>query len=379
MSKRICILIFSGYNQRAVIAFLRTVDNYDLNYAIIAKSDKDDIFLTEYKDRVLYTRKAQMLELDDIKNAVNVIKSAIHADQLLIAPSTEALNRFMLINRVEFEYMGCIVPLPDIDTYELISDKFRFSALCKEKGIPVPKEITLTDTFARMVAKPKQYVSVISGEVLSPVLIINKEKFIEFRNEYNEEDFYYQEFIDGRSLYLLYYYNHNGRIYKFSQENYAQQPEGKSIVAAISSGIHNSDISSKFEKLFQDMNYHGFIMVEIRLKGKEPYMIEANPRFWGPSQLFVDAGRNFFEVFLYDYGLIDKPPIFDENKKDIKYFWFGCFIETFRKNLCPVFYNDKWQEILFRLDAWISWDIYNRDDTRKIYIKDWYNEQENVR
>ena len=43
-------------------------------------------------------------------------------------------------------------------------------------------------------------------------------------------------------------------------------------------------------------------------------MIEANPRFWGPSQLFVDAGFNLFESFLFDYNIIETLPL-DNQKK----------------------------------------------------------------
>ena len=53
-------------------------------------------------------------------------------------------------------------------------------------------------------------------------------------------------------------------------------------------------------------------MVEVKHLSNKNYMIEANPRFWGPSQLFVDAGINLFEAFLVDNGLLNKRLTFRE-------------------------------------------------------------------
>jgi hypothetical protein len=112
-------------------------------------------------------------------------------------------------------------------------------------------------------------------------------------------------------------------------------------------------------------------MIEVRLHNQKYYMIEANPRFWGPSQLFVDSGMNFFEQFLYDYSVIIRNPILREHKKNTKYFWFGGIIETIRKNMESVYYFDNCSDFFNNMPEWISNDIYNRNDTNKIFHKEW--------
>ena len=106
-----------------------------------------------------------------------------------------------------------------------------------------------------------------------------------------------------------------------------QQPEGKSIVAAVSSDLHDSTEALKYEKLFKSINFHGLVMVEVRGVDNDFYMIEANPRFWGPSQLFVDAGMNLFEAFLNDYDVLEKINL-QARKKETKYFWFGGYLSV---------------------------------------------------
>src|SRR5690606_1826134 len=113
------------------------------------------------------------------------------------------------------------------------------------------------------------------------------------------------EFIAGESFYLLFYFYKNGAAERFSQKNLMQQPSGGSIIAAVTSDFHRGHVALQFEELFRSIQFRGLVMVEIRGQGDRYYMIEANPRFWGPSQLFVDAGVNLFEAFMFDYGLLN--------------------------------------------------------------------------
>ena len=85
------------------------------------------------------------------------------------------------------------------------------------------------------VAKPKTYYSKNTKDTLSPVIINTEKQKSDFIEEYCVNEFYFQEFIGGKSKYLLYYFHGDGSIYKYSQENLIQQPNGKSMVAAISS------------------------------------------------------------------------------------------------------------------------------------------------
>ena len=95
ISKKKCVLVFSGFNPRSVIAFLRTMESMGVDYAIIAKSEQDDIFLTEYKGKVLAIRDSTALILEDLLLSIKKVKEKHIADEYIIAPTTEALNRFI--------------------------------------------------------------------------------------------------------------------------------------------------------------------------------------------------------------------------------------------------------------------------------------------
>ncbi|MED7788018.1 ATP-grasp domain-containing protein [Francisella sp. 19X1-34] len=361
------IVIFSGFNFRAVIAFIRTLEKNSLDYAIIAKSENDDIFKTKYYTKVEYVRKTKELNLDDILNGLNIIKENKKVVECLIAPSTEALNRFYLNNSALFHGENYIMPLVKKREYERLSDKLAFSKLCQKYGIKTPSEyLQPSEKYLPLVAKPKKYLS--SGGVIhSPYIIDTKEEYQQFIEKNNLEDFYYQEYVNGRCIYLLYYYDKQGNVFKLSQENYIQQEHGKSMIYAKTSDFHDKEISSKFESLFIDEKFRGLVMVELKVVNDSCYMIEANPRFWGPSQLFVDANYNFFELLLYDYGYLCFNKVDASDFKNTKYFWDDGISNNISLRKKISFYNYSDKLFLEEKDTLKSIEIFNREDTNKLY------------
>lgn len=362
------IVIFSGYNQRAVIAFLRCLTkNHIEEYVIVAASNQDTILKTKYKDKVFCVRKNKALDRNEICEILGSIRRQYTAESLLIPPSTEALNRFLLEYRKILEEKQCIIPLVDKALYEIISDKENFWELCKKNDLTVPPDIASGKVYTQpYVAKPKHYRAK-DGNTYSPVLVLTPEDHKNFQRKYDRDDFTYQKYISGDSYYLLYYFARNGQVYHFSQENYAQQPNGKSILVAAASDLHEKEIAKKYQKLFQKINYFGFVMVELRKNDGEYYMIEANPRFWGPSQLFVDAGVPLFEAFLKDYNYISR---IDETEinYDSKYLWSGgCRDAQILDSKNCVWLGEGKQKVTERWEDFLEMNIYYRNDTMEIF------------
>lgn len=350
-------MIFSGYNQRAVFAFLRYISHSYSEYVIVAKAGDDDILRSSYAEKVIYVRKKRELDMEEILEVID----SLSYGKIVIMPTTEALNRFLLDNREVLLSHRCFVPLVDFEMYQQISDKSSFYHLCKGAGISVPKIIDITSNFrCSYVAKPKRYYNE-RGETISPIIVNDKDGHDRFWARDDICDFDIQEYVEGESYYLLYYFDKKGRVVKYSQRNLLQQPGGKSIIAAVSSTIHEESISQQYEKLFLELGYYGLVMVEVRKRDGIFYMIEANPRFWGPSQLFVDAGVGLFGHFLKDCGIVLD---FNEEIKGAFYYWGGGRSSTevwlcggkelFTKNM-----------LLF-----VNADVYNREDSIEIYKRE---------
>ena len=61
----------------------------------------------------------------------------------------------------------------------------------------------------------------------------------------------------------------NGESFKLSQKNLIQQPEGKSIIAGITSDFHLTNESFLYEKLLLKLNFFGLIMIEVKKTEKD--------------------------------------------------------------------------------------------------------------
>lgn len=296
------VLILSGYNIRAVVAFCRWATARGVPFHLVARDGSDPIFLTNYAAHVLLTRDSSQLALAHFVHWAALLRAQHGYERLLLLPSTEFLNRFMLAHREELGQAGCVVPLVDQALYCRLSDKHSFGRLCSDAGIAVPGEYdTLPERFP-FVAKPRSYAG-IGTRQLKPHLVygpVERERFL--RGE-DSRDFYYQQYVDGRSLYLLAYVPISGEPVLFSQENLVQQPEGGSVILARADDFHLQADALPYLALLAQVRFHGLIMIEVRRAADGTcYMIEANPRLWGPMQLVVDHPTGIFDAFLADYG-----------------------------------------------------------------------------
>lgn len=346
------IFILSGYNIRAITAFIRVCEKNLIPYFLIAQSEDDFFLHTKYAKNVIYIRKTK-----DISNLLSILieqKNKYKIEKAYMLPSTEYLNRYLLKNRCEFEQNNINIPLINSDLYYKISDKHKFYQLCKENNILVPNQYkTIKEASFPCVIKSKSY-----HDYHGKPFILNH------INEYpkivksSPEKWFIEEYIPGDSYYLLYYFKKNGSYLSFSQKNLIQQPNGGSILLSVSSDIHTKEIAKQYTMLLQKTGFYGLTMIEIKHWKNSYKMIESNPRLWGPSQLFVDAGIPFFETFLEDLGFPIKTypvPVF----YPVYYYWENGFI----KNKSLTYYHFSLDKFSEQFNIIKNSEIFHRPDT----------------
>lgn len=367
-------LIFSGYNQRAVVAFCREATRLNVPFCIIANSDEDTIFKTVYKEQVFATRGQKLLVKTDLDECIEITKASTGFTEFVILPSSEFLNRFFLDNGAHFNTLKCSIPLVSSELYAKISNKYSFGELCAMNGLAVPKEFGNPEFLPYpFVAKPRLYFSGSTTKTLQPYLIYSENDWKEFLQKEDKEAFYYQEFIDGGCYYLLCYLSYKQKDVCYSQKNLVQQSGGKSMIVAQSSNVHQLPIADRYVSMLKKEDFEGLIMIELKKKGDEFVMIEANPRLWGPSQLFVDAGVPIFEAFMKDQGFEIQTSGLSEIK-DVMYFWHGGMAED-QKNGLAIAYHEYTPDLLDEnLEKLLACEVYLREDTKDIF----YNESKGL-
>ena len=367
MSQKQSVLLLSGYNIRAVIAFCRWATAHNVNFHIIARDEHDPIFLTDYKKNVLLVRDSLALQPGTLLTWVETLNEKHRYDRVLLLPVSEYFNRFLLQHREEIEGNRCVIPLVEETLYKTISDKERFARLCASYGLDIPFEFDDIPAQFPFVAKPRHYFSV-TGRQLIPYLIYDEVGLDHFLEKEEASEFFYQEFVKGRSIYLLAYLAKDGSELLFSQENLMQQAGGKSIILARHSDFHTTKLAQRYIDMLRAVGFSGLIMIELRYD--EPnnryVMIEANPRLWGPMQFVVDNDVDLFGRMLIDYGFIFSDP----DKKPLPtshYFWSG----GISGDAQPIaFFNYSASQFFEEYPMLRSQDIFFRNDTLNLFLSE---------
>jgi hypothetical protein len=353
-------VIFSGANERAIVAACRYFTRQRLAYSLIARPDVDKIRLTAFSAHIASTRSRAALEASDMLAQVAALKQRYPNDRLVYLPTAESVNRMLLAQREDFEQAGLNVGLVDEETYRLISDKFSFQEYAARYGIATPEIIAEGDT-ARFpfVAKPRQEFSSVDGGKIYPHLIFSPQDYARFTASEDKADFFFQRYISGQSYYYLFFFPTLGQPVVAYQKNLLQQSGGKSIIYAESCACPDKNFEIKLVTLLQTLKFQGFIMIEAIKDNNDTVIIEANPRLWGPYELAIAQGLT------PDLLISDCPLAVKENKR-AGYLWLNGLWLTFAKGEKPKCYGSL-ARVIFGVGKHIADDIYLHPDSLAVY------------
>ena len=184
--------------------------------------------------------------------------------------------------------MGCEIPLVEASTYFRLTEKRSATDFFSAAGLAAPREMH-AETICEppVVAKPFRNISEM-GRSLYPHLLDTRARIETFAT-HDPKDYFFQEYVHGDSLYLLFHLSRTGgHDFVWSQRNLLQQPDGKSMLLAEPSGFHRSDAAGKIMRALRDAGFHGLGMVEVIRTPEREVFIEMNPRIWGPVQFCLD-------------------------------------------------------------------------------------------
>jgi hypothetical protein len=284
-------LVFSGANERAVVAICRAFARRGMRCAIVARPGPDPIRLTRYRRWIEAERRSDALDLDDLLRCIETVAAQHPGERLVFLPTTESVNRLVLRHRQRVEQAGLTVPLVAEDTYLAVSDKARLLELAAGFGLQPPPGLDGPDPEALpLVAKPHSEFAPDGVRKLYPELIFDRDALARFVAGHDLQRYFFQRYLDGASYYYLIHVDRAGHATFAYQRNLLQQANGKSIVAAELCACPDPATRDQLQALFGHLGYHGYAMVEMMALDGRFHLIEVNPRFWGPWALADRAG-----------------------------------------------------------------------------------------
>lgn len=355
-------IIFTGANERAVIAACRYFRKSGIEFSLIGRPGKDKIRYTKYKSELHAIRNMDYLDIQDMANCISVIKNLFKDDELIYLPTAESVNRVIMSERKMFDLAGLRCHLPDEETYNIISDKSKFIDLTQKYGVMSPLTIVNpVESDIPFVAKPQNEFSNLTGIKLYPELIMTKEIFNEFGSNPNLKEYFFQKYIDGESYYYLFSFMSDKTYVARYQRNLMQQSGGKSIVAAVACSCPDKIFEKNIVTALESINFQGLVMVEMMMKDEMSWLIEANPRLWGPFQLAIQQG---ITPSLFTQGNHYE---FTQGTK-VNYLWFGGIIGDWSRKKSLRYYLRKNESMWKFILSSIRSDVYLHRDTIHLFI-----------
>lgn len=295
-------LLFSGHNDRAVVALCRFFHRHGLAFRIVAARPADAIFRTAWSEHVVFCRLDARLDLALFEAVVASAQLTLRPGQRLVyCPTTEYMNQFVLDHLAQLKAAGLHSTLPAPDIYARLTSKLDSQGIMADlAGILPPLTLDWRHVSAPCVLKPAANILDDCGAY--PKLCRTPAELEAALTGLDRSAWFAQAWVEGQSYYLCGYLARSGEAAWYWQENLLQQPGGKSIVLARTCDNPGVDAAALFAGLHR-LGYHGPFMAEIiRDAGGRLYYIEVNPRFWGPLQLALDAGPRVLALFAQDAG-----------------------------------------------------------------------------
>lgn len=288
------VLLAEGAD-RSLIACARSLHENNTDFIIALPQGELSISwqFTRYSDYIYDEKVPKTDDINDFKQKMLNVYENI--GPLIIFPmSDNIINNLM---KIENWPDDIVMPIPDDETYNKLSDKKKLCEMCDCYGIETPEEYDeLTTENLPLVAKPKRNFDD-EGNRLSPDIIKSKADIDSFVNHHSEEDYFYQNFVNGQR-YDVFILNYEGGFISYGQKVILQQPGGGSVIKA-SPYSPPKELVQKIRNMLEDINFKGVAMFEFISDENGIKIIESNPRFWGPLQLCVDNNVHF-PKYLYD-------------------------------------------------------------------------------
>jgi ATP-grasp domain len=191
-------------------------------------------------------------------------------------------------------------PIPDLETLDMLDDKWRFHGFCARNALSVPPSCRLTSKrslgFAALTAQfgLPFVLKPITGSGSVGVRIIRSETQFN-RDILNNPDYDFapliaQQFIDGEDIDLSLQAT-NGRLTALA----IQQSRGRQVRF-----VRNAYLEGVAGQICEASLFHGVMHIDARVERGtgRVFLIECNPRFWASHTAAAACGLNFISASL---------------------------------------------------------------------------------
>jgi len=210
-----------------------------------------------------------------------------------------------------------VLPIPSLDQYRALSNKYQLMGSAKRQGVPIPDTIFVPDGDVEkalphinrwpIVVKPGRSLIKVRGRWQKTSVLYARDAD-ELRKLYREitclkEPSLLQTRVVGEGQGVFGLFDRGKPVALFAHRRLRERPPSGGVSVLRESMALRQPITEYALRVVQSTEWHGVAMVEFKVDAKSgvPYLMEVNGRFWGSLQLAIDAGVDF-PWLLYQLG-----------------------------------------------------------------------------
>ncbi len=303
MGSKPCVLVTDG-QERAALAVTRSLGQAGIPVIVGAETLKSLAGASKYCHR--NWQYPSPLE-DPSRFASSLIDAVGRLGITAIMPVTDSTTQVLAARRDQFP-AAVLNALPPLESYELVSDKYRLMKVAQELGVPIPTTVYVPDgdlasvldqvTAFPVVVKPgRSLLMTDRGWGKTSVHFVSSvEELVDLyrRVPYLKNPSLIQQRVEGEGQGVFGLFDHGRPCALFAHRRIREKPPAGGVSVLRESIELPKPMTEYAIKLLEHVKWHGVAMVEFKVDraSKIPRLMEINGRFWGSLQLAIDAGLN---------------------------------------------------------------------------------------
>ncbi len=255
---------------------------------------------------------------------VCLVEAAKHRQAGLIYPMTDVAVE-ILGGYQEQGGRDITLPIPSLDAYQALSDKYRLMQWAERAGVPIPKTLFLEsrDSLASVIDQIAEWPVVVKpGRSLirdgtlwkktSVAMAADRESLMRLYRErwYLKWPSMIQQQVAGFGEGVFGLFAKGKPEVLFAHRRLREKPPSGGVSVLRESIALPEEMTRYAVQVMQSVTWQGVAMVEFKVnqETRVPYLMEVNGRFWGSLQLAIDAGIDF-PWLLYQLATSGQVPV----------------------------------------------------------------------
>lgn len=306
-------VVITDGNERAALAVARSLGSQGIPVFVGAEAPASLAGASRYCTQS-FQYPSPWREPEAFMSCLN--DAAIKWGAAAIFPMTDIAMELIGEHRLNID-PSIAVPIPALEQYHRLSDKYGLTKWAKDNDIPVPRTLfvpdgRIEDLVAQIdswpvVVKPARSLLKLDGywqkSAVQVAPHVDELRRLYHETWYLREPSMLQDYVAGQGEGVFGLFEGGNPATLFAHRRLRERPPTGGVSVLREAIALPEPMTDYAVRIMREARWDGVAMVEFKVDERSgvPYLMEVNGRFWGSLQLAVDAGADF-PAMLYHHA-----------------------------------------------------------------------------